>query len=154
DRGLQILRRRVLLLQRLTERLERQLVAVQVLRKLARHQAQDARRAVEFAPAHAPDSTRSSIGMWHFLYFFPLPHGHGSLRPTRGPDRTGTTRAGSASRSAAAPSPAPAAGCERPAQALPASACCATIWRGRGRRPICCTASGAACTPNRRWANP
>src|SRR3954471_16428758 len=21
---------------------------------------------------------------WHFLYFFPLPHGHGSLRPTFG----------------------------------------------------------------------
>src|SRR5262249_11639804 len=23
--------------------------------------------------------------MWQFLYFFPEPHGHGSLRPTRGP---------------------------------------------------------------------
>ena len=33
--------------------------------------------------------------MWHFLYFLPLPHGHGSLRPTRGPLRT------------AAPAPAP-----------------------------------------------
>src|SRR5689334_6649824 len=22
---------------------------------------------------------------WHFLYFLPLPHGHGSLRPTFGP---------------------------------------------------------------------
>src|SRR5512140_2247710 len=24
---------------------------------------------------------------WHFLYFFPLPHGHGSLRPTLGSSR-------------------------------------------------------------------
>src|SRR5207302_5804436 len=24
---------------------------------------------------------------WHFLYFFPLPHGHGSLRPTFGSSR-------------------------------------------------------------------
>jgi hypothetical protein len=23
--------------------------------------------------------------MWQFLYFFPLPHGHGSFRPTRSP---------------------------------------------------------------------
>ena len=26
---------------------------------------------------------------WHFLYFFPLPHGHGSLRPTLSPARVG-----------------------------------------------------------------
>src|SRR5687767_14374337 len=24
---------------------------------------------------------------WHFLYFLPLPHGHGSLRPTLGSSR-------------------------------------------------------------------
>src|SRR5689334_25387198 len=33
---------------------------------------------------------------WHFLYFFPLPHGHGSLRPTFGPScRTVLTAASS-----------------------------------------------------------
>jgi hypothetical protein len=25
---------------------------------------------------------------WHFLYFFPLPQGHGSLRPSLGPSET------------------------------------------------------------------
>ncbi len=31
-----------------------------------------------FTPTGAP---------WHFLYFFPLPQGHGSLRPTFGSSR-------------------------------------------------------------------
>ena len=26
-----------------------------------------------------------ALAPWHFLYFFPEPHGHGSFRPTRGP---------------------------------------------------------------------
>ena len=29
---------------------------------------------------------------WHFLYFFPLPHGHGSLRPGSGFLRIGSAR--------------------------------------------------------------
>src|SRR5688572_27741748 len=29
-------------------------------------------------------------GIQHFLYFFPLPHGHGSLRPTLGAARKGS----------------------------------------------------------------
>ena len=28
---------------------------------------------------------------WQFLYFFPLPQGHGSLRPTRGAETIGAT---------------------------------------------------------------
>ena len=35
-------------------------------------------RRGRIASVHAP---------WHFLYFFPLPHGHGSLRPTFGSSR-------------------------------------------------------------------
>src|SRR5665648_468086 len=27
-------------------------------------------------------SSEAAQAPWHFLYFFPLPHGHGSLRPT------------------------------------------------------------------------
>jgi hypothetical protein len=27
------------------------------------------------------DQGHPPFGRWHFLYFFPLPHGHGSLRP-------------------------------------------------------------------------
>ena len=30
---------------------------------------------------------RHAAAPWHFLYFFPLPHGHGSLRPTFGSSR-------------------------------------------------------------------
>ena len=30
---------------------------------------------------------RAQLAPQHFLYFFPLPHGHGSFRPTRGADR-------------------------------------------------------------------
>ena len=41
-----------------------------------RRQSPFAHRLAQGAPAHAPPQ--------HFLYFFPLPHGHGSLRPTRG----------------------------------------------------------------------
>src|SRR5438093_10551797 len=28
------------------------------------------------------DNLRYTVAAWHFLYFFPEPHGHGSLRPT------------------------------------------------------------------------
>jgi hypothetical protein len=36
-----------------------------------------------------------AVAPWHFLYFLPLPHGHGSLRPTAGVLRTtGMRRAG------------------------------------------------------------
>ena len=28
---------------------------------------------------------------WHFLYFFPLPHGHGSFRPTVSPPCSGAS---------------------------------------------------------------
>src|SRR5439155_19572614 len=38
----------------------------------------DERLGLQFHPAPAP---------WHFLNFFPLPHGHGSLRPTFGSSR-------------------------------------------------------------------
>src|SRR6266849_7336959 len=30
-----------------------------------------------------------AVAPWHFLYFLPEPHGHGSLRPTFAPARTG-----------------------------------------------------------------
>src|SRR5206468_7787732 len=38
--------------------------------------------------AYSAGAPASSSGRWHFLYFFPDPHGQGSLRPTRGPART------------------------------------------------------------------
>jgi hypothetical protein len=37
---------------------------------------------------NAAPPASDSFTPWHFLYFFPLPHGHGSLRPTFGPART------------------------------------------------------------------
>src|SRR5580692_6729976 len=40
----------------------------------------------------------------HCLYFFPLPHGHGSLRPTLGPVRTGLALALACASAAAAAS--------------------------------------------------
>src|SRR3989442_6005996 len=45
----------------------------------------------DIAPAQA-------LRPWQFLYFLPLPHGHGSLRPTFGTSRrTGTAAASIAS---------------------------------------------------------
>lgn len=39
----------------------------------------------------APAGREAFQTPWHFLYFFPLPHGHGSFRPTRSRSRaTGT----------------------------------------------------------------
>ncbi len=34
-----------------------------------------------------PDHDVGTVAPWHFLYFFPLPHGHGSFRPTFGSSR-------------------------------------------------------------------
>ena len=34
--------------------------------------------------AHAGGANRYAAAPWHFLYFFSLPQGHGSLRPTFG----------------------------------------------------------------------
>src|SRR5262249_56041470 len=89
-RRLDVVGRGPLLLQRLGQRLQRQVVAVQVVLELARDQPQHARHAIVVVAAQAPVPTRSSAGMWHFLYFLPLPHGQGSLRPTRGIARTGS----------------------------------------------------------------
>src|SRR5262249_47526982 len=156
-RRVHVVGRRAFLLQRLGQRLERQVVPLQVLLELPRDQAQHAGRAIVVAAAHAPVPTRSSAGMWHFLYFFPLPHGQGSLRPTRGWARTGCGEPDAAcgSRAAAPVAPAPARAGEPAgaglvaAPALPkasASACCATIWRGwRGASEITCPAA-AGCT--------
>ncbi len=36
---------------------------------------------------HEPGSSPEPYAPWHFLYFLPLPHGHGSLRPTFGSSR-------------------------------------------------------------------
>src|SRR5262245_17649194 len=161
-RGLDLVRRGAVLVERLGQRLERQLVAVQVLLELAREQPQHARRAFRIVQAHERVPTPSSTGMWHFLYFLPLPHGHGSLRPTRGNARTGagpicegrpdTALAGSA------PAGRPPRGASSgAAPAAPpndsACACCATIWRGwRGASSITWrAAAGWSCTRNSRW---
>src|SRR5207247_2405718 len=53
-----------------------------------------------------------------FLYFFPLPHGHGSLRPTFGNER----RIGRSIDTPPAPSPSPSA---------PTAAIAPTGWRMR-----------------------
>ena len=58
------------------------------------------RRARSRAARHSASRAASSSLPWHFLYFLPEPHGHGSLRPTLGRSR----RTGSA----LAPSPSPA----------------------------------------------
>jgi hypothetical protein len=59
------------------------------------------------------------------LYFLPLPHGHGSFRPTFGPERTGlafsTAAAASLTMSLAAPGFEPPA-LEGPAAAPPPNA--------------------------------
>ncbi len=56
----------------------------------------------------------------HFLYFLPLPHGHGSFRPARGADRTGCGFG--APLSAVAPWGAAIAGGPLPAEAPAAAA--------------------------------
>src|SRR5687767_14210892 len=49
---------------------------------------------------------RSHYAPWHFLYFLPLPHGHGSLRPTFGSGRTnGSMGSPSSSSSSSSSSP-------------------------------------------------
>src|ERR1044072_2111295 len=51
------------------------------------------RRSAPHAPTerdsrtHYSDAAASSSLPWHFLYFLPEPHGHGSLRPTLGRSR-------------------------------------------------------------------
>jgi PIN domain len=37
---------------------------------------------------------KDQVAPWHFLYLRPLPHGHGSLRPTLGASRTMVPAAG------------------------------------------------------------
>src|SRR5439155_6751154 len=101
--------------------------------------------------AHDRLPTPSSLGMWHFLYFLPLPHGHGSLRPTRGaPRTTGTAGAGAGAPRRGRSSASSAAGGRAPPKAS-ASACWVLRMRGaRGCCSIARTASGASCTRNRR----
>lgn len=44
-----------------------------------------ARRGQRLANDGRPyPAARSSLSMWHFLYFLPDPHGHGSFGPTLG----------------------------------------------------------------------
>src|SRR5437867_6456138 len=49
------------------------------------------------------DNLRYTVAPWHFLYFFPEPHGHGSLRPTLGWLRTTVFTLPASSPAAAAP---------------------------------------------------
>src|SRR6185503_15289746 len=158
-RRLHVVGRDALLIERLGQRLERQLVAVEVLLELARDQPQHA-GGPGLVAAHAPVPTRSSAGMWHFLYFLPLPHGHGSLRPTRGMARIGCAAGlGPGAPAGARLCCGPGAGADAGAAAAPplpqasASACCATICRGcRGASSITWrAAAGCTCTRNSRW---
>src|SRR3954471_14538156 len=68
-----------------------------------------AERLTRYANALAP---------WHFLYFLPDPHGHGSLRPTFGSSRLTCSTCGTISSSAQAPPPPPAAAAAAAASAL------------------------------------
>src|SRR5215472_19206681 len=61
------------------------------------------RRGVRRAQRAVPTISRYAILPQQFLYFFPLPHGHGSLRPTLGNDR----RIGRSIETSPAPSPSP-----------------------------------------------
>src|SRR5437867_1258711 len=70
DGGLDLVGRRVGLLDRLPQGLERQLLALEVALEPLGEQAQHPRGAVARG-AHDRVSTPSSIGMWHFLYFLP-----------------------------------------------------------------------------------
>lgn len=42
------------------------------------------RRSIGLLAPHPSKELRRYYAPWHFLYFFPLPHQHGSLRPTLG----------------------------------------------------------------------
>src|SRR5436190_2942197 len=149
DRRLHLLGREVGLLDRLSQGLERRVVALEEALEAIREQAQQPGHAeVQPLVGHHRVSTPSSMSMWHFLYFLPLPHGQGSLRPTRGPVRTGSVRAAAGS----GPSPARPEPGGPAARAPPngwASACCGTMRRGAGR---CSTAGGppSSCTRSSR----
>ena len=68
--------------------------APEVLRSLRRRRLRVRDRAHDHHPGphrdertHQPSADASSSLPWHFLYFLPEPHGHGSLRPTLGRSR-------------------------------------------------------------------
>src|SRR5258706_2763535 len=155
DRRLDLVASQIGLLDRLAQGFEHQLLALMIGLEALGEDPQQPRRAVARG-AHEWLPTPSSIGIWHFLYFLPLPHGQGSLRPTRGPVRTtGAASAGpTAGRPARPPRSSPAsspAGASPPPNAW-VSACWVWTWRGaRGCCSIARTASGASCTRNRRW---
>src|SRR5262249_35144216 len=141
DRGAQLLGSEAGLGQLVAQALEGGVVAAGIVLEPARDDLQGTLHlaADQFVLAtwhgHRPEPTPSSTSMWHFLYFLPLPHGQGSLRPTRGPLRTGTARDGSAGAAASSSSPSARMG---PPPNAAASACCSTMRRGaRGRGIIC-----------------
>src|SRR5580698_5355696 len=55
--------------------------------RYARSNSQDMRESLPEPAVSQPSAVSQlySLAPWHFLYFLPLPHGHGSLRPTLGP---------------------------------------------------------------------
>src|SRR5688572_4408693 len=129
ERGRQLLGRHVRRGQPVGQVLERELVAFDRVAQLE----DDAPEPGLDPLVHAEPS---SLARWHFLYFLPLPHGHGSLRPARrapmgarrgaaaaGGRGVGEDRRRGSSPSATATPPVPAA-----SNALAASALLATMW--------------------------
>src|SRR4029077_10197190 len=68
-----------------------------------------------FFSCQCGQESHAAFAPWHFLYFRPLPHGHGSFRPTLGASRT----IGLTTRAPASPSPPLA--CSPPAVAVAAA---------------------------------
>src|SRR5262245_22114420 len=142
-RRLHLIRGEVGGLERRPEGFERQLVAFEEVVEMPRHQTQHAlhRLAISLV-AHVLLPTPSSMGMWHFLYFLPLPHGHGSFRPTRGPVLTGVGAAVGVAGPAAGRSVSPLVAIPPPNAS--AASCRSTMRRGAGRRSIGCCPSGTS----------
>src|SRR5262245_14235518 len=153
--GLDFLAAHAGFLEHLVQRFEGEVVALEPGFQMIRQQVEQLLdRVAPSLVAHVPLPTPWSISMWHFLYFLPLPHGHGSLRPTRGPLWTGAGRCPPASpagraRGDSAPAPSPPAWAPAGSPPNPtASAWLSVVCCGRGRWRITCIASGASCTRN------
>src|SRR5262249_48773107 len=106
----------------------------------------DAREPEALDPHASGDDAEAAP--WHFLYFLPLPHGQGSLRPTLGSARrTVCCFSGGAS---AAPACWPWPCC------CPAPACPSPGWDATSCRCLClnsgsCSSSRWICTRNSFW---
>src|ERR1051325_9877427 len=93
----------------------------------------------QFVNSRKPDRANYAVRPQQFLYFFPLPQGHGSFRPTFGIER----RTGRSMETSPAPSPSPVA--------TPAIAPTGWGWRAReGAPPV---GAVGACSRSKNCGN-